>query len=1293
MDNCVQNTIAEHLSQAMKRDQHRLRRQWQRIQRSSPEQLPEDFRKRLEASVALRTSRSERLPTPNLDSTLPIYERRNEIRELLANNQVLVLSGETGSGKSTQLPLIALEMGFGVGGLIGHTQPRRLAARSVAARLAQQLGTNIGEEVGFKIRFSDQTNDKTFIKLMTDGILLAETQHDRFLDQYEMLIIDEAHERSLNIDFVLGFLKNLLPKRPDLKIIITSATIDTERFAEHFADSDGKPAPVLHVEGRTFPVEIIYSPPESQDGEPGSLSNAIVDQCRELVRKRDGDILVFLATEQEIRTVAKKLRGVLNAHGTEILPLYARLSPKQQNEIFQTHSQVRIVLATNVAESSITVPGIRYVVDSGTARISRYSPRSKVQRLPIEPISQASANQRAGRCGRVAEGICVRLYSAEDFASRSEFTTPEIRRTNLAGTILQLLILGYGDIERFPFIDPPTPESIRDGYKTLFEIGAVDGGRKLTDLGKKLGRLPVDPRIGRMLYAAADNRCLAEVLIIASSLEIQDPRIRPAERQAAADEAHAAWNDANSDFIATLNLWDFIHRLKADLSRSKFRVALEKNFLSYTLVVQWLDIHRQLMSMVQDAKLPILGRDNNYNQIHRSLLTGLLSSVAMLGDRHEYTGAGGIKFHLWPGSGVFGAKPKWIMASEILETTRRYGRTVAKIEPDWVMPLAGHLVKHSYVDPFWSAKNQTVMAYQNTSLYGLPIQSRQRVHYSKIDPTVARDLFIEDGLMGDELRHDFDFHVHNLMLLDEVAKTANKTRDRGWVVDPSQLIQFYREHLPAEAVDCRSLDSLLKHDSELNGKLTMTMSDLGLDDELKTMGEQMPEVVSVGSIEVPVDYRFEPGNLSDGATVELPLAALGQVDDVQLGWLIPGLLQGRVAGLIRSLPKNIRRNLVPAPDVAAEVVKRLRVGEGDLLEQVASHLSRFAGEPVLRSQFDLSKLDRHLLVNVRLVDDSGQMIAEGRTVSEIRTQLSPEHLETGPIKIDDQQWNQTGLTDWNWDELPEKVEVARGATLLVAYPAIIDEGEAVGLGLVDSSDKAKFLTSQGICRLFCLQNKKRIRSQVQWLPALGQAKINLARWIAPDELTRWLGELLPRVGMLEGQPEIRTRTSFEERNAQATMLISVATQEIAAWLQKLAAAGQDVALALENLKPSMGEVKASVKRQLQFLFADETLNTTPWEWLKHYPRYLNAIVQRITKLSSSSPADDRRIQNGIDQLIVDADATRTLHLQMGWFDPELTQYRWMIEEFRVSQFAQQLGTAMTVSEKRLEKQRKKVRAN
>ncbi|MFT7640831.1 MAG: ATP-dependent helicase HrpA, partial [Pirellulaceae bacterium] len=744
-------SLPHSLKDAMPADQWRLRSQLRNIEQDAKNGKQVDVRiaklvEQLKSSVEIRQRRRDRLPKPTFDTELPVCQRREEIADAIRDNQVVILCGETGSGKSTQLPKICLTLGRGVDGIIGHTQPRRVAARAVATRVAEELGTTLGKGVGFKIRFTDQTSDTTYVKLMTDGILLAETQHDRFLNQYDTIIIDEAHERSLNIDFLLGYLKRLLPKRPDLRIIITSATIDAARFAEFFG-SEEDPAPVIEVSGRTYPVEVRYRPHDGEDDDY-DVTDGIASSVDELLQEGPGDILVFLSTEREIRDVSKTLKGHFQSRrdDAEILPLYARLSASEQAKIFQAHKKQRVILATNVAESSITVPGVKYVIDTGLARISRYSPRSKIQRLPIEPISRASADQRKGRCGRVAAGICIRLYAEDDYLKRDEYTTPEIRRTNLAAVILQTLANRLGRIDEFPFLDPPRLESIRDGYKTLMELGAIDGRRDLTTIGRKLSRLPVDPRIGRMILAADDENAVHEVLIIAAALEVQDPRERPQQNQAAADAAHQQWTDGDSDFLSLLKLWDFNRHLKETVSRNQLRKACRQNFLNYNRMREWLDVHRQLLKLVRQADIHVGPRQDDSEAIHRSLLYGLLSNIAMKNDRHDYQCVAGAGFYLWPGSGLMQKKPKWVMASELVETTRRYLRTAGKINPDWIEGIAPHLVKKSYSDPHWSKKAQTVVAYEKVTLYGLTVVAGRRANYGPIDPIVSRDLFIQAGL-------------------------------------------------------------------------------------------------------------------------------------------------------------------------------------------------------------------------------------------------------------------------------------------------------------------------------------------------------------------------------------------------------------------------------------------------------------------------------------------------------------------------------------------------------------------
>ena len=1281
---------AHHLiRELMVRDQFRLRSWLKRIRKSDDQA---EFQKWLEAAIRskeLRTSRQQGLPSAKLDESLPIYQRQEEIGRAIKDNQVVVVSGETGSGKSTQLPLIALNHGFGIGGMIGHTQPRRIAARGVAARIADQLNSKVGTTVGYKMRFADETKPETLVKLMTDGILLAETQTDRFLNHYDLIIVDEAHERSLNIDFLLGYLKRILQKRRDLRLVITSATIDTKRFAEHFTLDPEHPVPVINVEGRTFPVEIIYKESDSELDQRDS-HDQVVQSCLELASFDSGDILVFLPTEKDIRTVAKKLRaahfsGDTASRQTEILPLYARLTTEQQNQIFQPHQNRRVVLATNVAESSITVPGIKYVVDTGTARISRYAPRSKVQRLPIEAVSQASANQRAGRCGRVEPGICIRLYSEDDYEGRAQFTTPEIRRTNLASVILQTLSLQLGDIEEFPFIDPPRPEMIRDGYKTLFEIGAVDERHRLTKLGRRLSRMPVDPRIGKIIFAADENGCLADVLIIAAALEVQDPRQRPLEKQQAADTAHEQFRHPQSDFLSLLNLWDFFQAQKDNLSNSKLRKCCVTNFLSFNLMQQWRDIYRQLRAMAREAKLSIGERRGDYDAIHQSLLSGFLSGVALLEDRYEYTGAGGVKFNLWPGSGVFESKPKWVIVGELVETTKRYGRTVAKISSEWIEPLAEHLVKRRHVDPHYSSKKQTAMAYENVTLFGLPIVTRRRVGFSKINPEESRRLFIDHGLVEGQLRANHAFYQANQNLRKSIQDLADKTRDRTMVVDDFRVAQFYDEHLPFDAVDHASLTRILKDQPNLNRQLKMEQSDL-LPDTSELDTGQYPDQVTVGSIQVPVEYRFAPGESDDGPTIQIPVEGVGQVDDLQTGWLVPGLIPNRIEAMIRSLPKSVRRTLIPAPETAKKVANTIEFGNGSFVDAVSRELDKLTTETVMPEMFNAEKVQSHLLVNMKVVDEDGQVLAQGRSVAELKDQLGAEHL-TNEITTDDSTWNQDGLKDWDWDELPERVEIQRGRTVVPVFVAIVDQGNCVGLRMLDSAAARNQATQGGLIRLLAIKHRRHIKSQVNWLPQFDQMSILINRVIKPADLKTGLGDLLVRIGLVEGREFPGCRADYDQLCQNAVEQIGIATQDVAKWFPKMCESAQQVFLAMEKFPNKFFKSKTDIKNQMNELLHGQFLST-PWAWLKHYPRYLSAISHRISKVASNAKED---VHIGeIERLWQQYANLRQRHVQHSITDPEIDLYRWMLEEYRVSLFAQQLGTAVPVSAKRLDKQWKKV---
>ncbi len=1304
----------------MLRDQYRLRRREQQIrkQENAGQDVSARFVRWQEAvrqSVQLRERRQAECPRPVLDPDLPIAERADEIAAAIDRHQVVVISGETGSGKSTQLPLICLQLGLGVAGFIGHTQPRRIAARGVASRIAEQLGAPLGQQVGYKIRFGDQTGPQTLVKVMTDGILLAETGTDRFLNQYQVIIIDEAHERSLNIDFLMGYIKRLLPSRPDLKVIITSATIDTQKFADHFTIDPGKPVPVIDVEGRTYPVDIEYRPlgyDESGNEIDQDLETATVAAVLDLAARDRGDMLVFLPTELAIRNLAKKLRSRHlpgdGSNRTEILPLYARLSTEQQNSIFKPGAARRVVLATNVAESSITVPRIRYVIDQGLARISRYAPRSKVQRLPIEAISQASADQRAGRCGRLGPGICVRLYAEEEFRQRPKFTTPEIRRTNLASVILQTKALRLGSIEDFPFIEAPTSESIRDGYRTLHEIGAVDHKRELTFLGKQLSRLPVDPRIGRMLFAASDQGCLAEVLVIAAALEVQDPRVRPAERQAAADEAHAQFQNEHSDFLGILNLWRWLHERREKLSRNQFRRACAQNFLSYMLVQQWMDVYRQLRSLVSEQRLPMTSDPENDASIHQSVLTGLLSGVAMLNDRREYTGQGGIRFFLWPGSALAkprsrnapvpatqskesGGLPKWILVAEVVETTHRFGRTVARIDPQWIEPLAEHLVKRSYSEPHWSKKRQSAMAYEKVSLYGLPIVARRPVRYGNIDPEYSRQLLIEQGLVGDQMKQDPPFLAHNRRVLEEIQALAAKTRQRDWIIDEYRVRQLYEARLPREIFDGGELLGGLKRDPSLDQKLRFQAEDL-MEDPTAAQPEDFPDEIQIGDMRLPLEYKFTPGVIDDGVNLRVPLEGVAQLHENHLSWSVPGLLQTRIISLIRSLPKSIRRHLVPAPQTAAEVAGRISFGEGSFWEVIARELSLVAGERITPDQFNLSKLDDTQKINVQVCDEQGQVIAQARALSELKSQLPEDSHSTAVEIASDDTWHRDGLTDWDWEELPRKIVVQRGVADVPLFPTLVAAGDSVNLRLFDDPERAERLSRQGLATLYRLAHRKAIKSQIQWLPELDSLSLIAAQLFpAANEFRPALTQLIACMAFVEGQPLPRTRQEFDERNQTPLERIGGAAQQIAPWLKQWLSGYQECMLLLEQLPSKFASAHDDIRRQFHHLFVDDFLTTVPWQWLQHYPRYLKAVLWRLDRLQSGGGEKDRQLTAELAQQTDRFELRQSELRQQGSIDPQLEYYGWMLQEYRVSLFAQKLGTSETVSPQRLEKQWSKVR--
>jgi len=1308
-------------------------------------------------------SRIVSIPPIEYPADLPITAHRQSLVQLITDHRVIIVCGETGSGKSTQLPKICLEAGLGRRGMIGHTQPRRLAARSIAARLAEELGTTGDSRVGYKIRFGDQTSQETLIKLMTDGILLAETQSDRDLRAYDALIIDEAHERSLNIDFLLGYLLRVIERRPEFRLIITSATIDAERFAEHFS-IDGKPAPIVMVEGRGFPVDIQYLAwtdvnRDAQDEDDHyDLPRHVIAGIDAVCRAGGGDVLVFLPTERDIREVSHQTAGHFKRLGlatrVDVLPLYARLPQAEQQRIFHpTGDRRRIVFATNVAESSLTVPGIRYVVDAGTARISRYSPRSRVQRLPIEAVSRASCDQRAGRCGRVAPGICVRLFSKEDYETREDFTTPEIRRTNLASVILQTLTLRLGAIDQFPLIDPPRPDAIRQGFRTLRELGAVDDHDRLTDIGRRLGRMPVDPRVGRMILAADEFGVLPEILVIAAAIEVQDPRERPQDKRQQADEVHAQFQHPRSDFLSFLKLWRFYQQQREAVSHSKLDRICRSHFLSPQRMREWCDVYRQLREMVMqsppwpsgnekstsgistgvDSHRPAARRqigparfsDNEdelidqgrYTTIHQALLTGLLSGVALAGDKHEYTGAGGLKLFLWPGSGVFEAKPKWIVAGELVETTRQYARTVAAVQPEWIEPLAEHLVKKTYSDPHWSNKSGGAFCYQQVSLFGLPIVTRRRLPLSPIDPATARELMIDEGLTSGEMPTTARSIRFNRQLAQWIAELAAKTRRRDLVVDPYTVRNFYASRLPDFVTDRVRLE---KYDTETKPPLwTQSLSDpasvatwlqapppqdesarfpspyMRPDDIVPLAAEPVtadsfPDELIVGQTRLPLEYRFEPGGESDGICITVHQSALAQVSEDRLGWLVPGLLETKLTAMIKSLPKRIRRNLVPAADVAKRVAIELspKYGEVPFMPAVCESLSRAAETRVTATDFSDEKLDPHLDFLVQVVDDAGKTIAQTRGIDEAKRLVGIAPVEVaGSTDVSDQTWSRSEMITFDIDELPEQVVRVRGGVRVAQFPGLVDLGKHAATRLFAEADTALSSTRSGLMRLFSLTERKELRAHVRHFPGLGDAKVRLAPILPAAVFEDSLVDLLARRAFVEGTSLIRTQAAFEATRNERGRRIAEAACELAPWLPAFAEAYHAARRGWESGGGDRTGAIADIKRQVTFLTYPGFIAATPWQWLKHYPRYFNAIAYRLEKLKSVAGRDveSMRLVNDlwsrwIFNLPIREGASPVQGLQIA--DSEM---RWMLEELRVSLFAQPLGTSIKVSPQRCEK--------
>jgi ATP-dependent helicase HrpA len=1299
-----------------------------------------------------------RAPVIEFPDTLPVSARRADIEAALREHPVVVVSGETGSGKTTQLPKIALAMGRGGGldwqsgtgrrrPLIGHTQPRRLAATSVAARIAEETRTTLGELVGYQIRFHDRVQPSAAIKLMTDGILLAETQRDPLLRAYDTLIIDEAHERSLNIDFLLGYVKQLLPRRPDLKVIITSATIDAERFAQHFASARG-PAPIIHVSGRTYPVEIRWRPFE--DSRDYGLNEAIADAVDELWRggAHAGDILVFLPGEREIRDAADYLRRHLShqpaLRDTEVLPLYARLSAAEQNRIFHPSGRRRVVLATNVAETSLTVPGIRYVIDSGLARVKRYSLRSKVEQLLIEPISQAAANQRAGRCGRVAEGICIRLYDEADFAARPRYTDPEILRSSLAGVILRMKALGLGDVEAFPFLEAPSRRAIADGYQLLQELGALDEALALTPLGRELARLPLDPRVGRMILAARDRGALAEVLVIASALSVQDVRERPLEAQAKADQAHAAFDDERSEFVGILKLWDWLEKARGGvhapgeppthrLSNRQYEALLRERFIHLRRLREWRDIHQQLHTVAAEHGWKPNTQPATYEQIHLSLLAGLLGNV---GCKHEtedvYLGARGIKFVPHPGVRLKKRPGRWVLCAELVETTRLFGRGIATIEPQWLEEVGAHLIRRQVGDPHWEKRSAEVVASERGTLYGLTVYSQRRVSFARIDPVRAREVFIREALVAGLTEDTWDtrlpFWSHNRRVLREVQQLEHKARRQDVLVDEELIYAFYDRQIPADVCSGRALERWWREAARAQPQLLMLSREALMRHEAAGVTSQaFPPVLRLGGVDCRVHYLHEPGHERDGVTVDVPLFALNQVSAERAEWLVPGMLREKVLALLKSLPQKPRARLVPLPETAQALAQALSAPDvwarGSLLDALLARVRERTGLPVQRTDFKLETLPPHLLLNIRVLDEHGRQLAMGRDLAALKAQwgaqargafaaLAALRLGEGPAEQaaagrepdapsaatataavtasgsgpSPQEAAPTGwdastrYTQWAFGTWPELMEIRQGKQTLIGYPALVDAGDAVTLTVVDEPEVAQAQHRQGLRRLFALQLRDTLKGLERSLPELPRMAVLYMPLGTQEELRAQIVDVALERAFLS-PPWPSDEAIFAQRLQEGRSRFVLIAQEVARLAAQVLTEWAAAQRKLRDAKPPAATA-ADEQAHLQRLVGKRFLLETPWEQLVHLPRYLKAVQMRLDKCRADPARDAARMSELHPH---EQRFWRLVAERKGRIEGRLAELRWMLEEWRVSLFAQELRTPYPVSAKRLDK--------
>ncbi|WP_426343594.1 ATP-dependent RNA helicase HrpA [Pseudoduganella sp. R-32] len=1325
-------------------------RRGERRERETPEQ-----RAAREAAAAFRNP----LPPITFPEDLPVSGRRAEIAEALTKHQVVIVSGETGSGKTTQLPKICLELGRGQKGLIGHTQPRRIAASSTAKRIAVELGSPLGEHVGYKVRFNDTLSKGASVKLMTDGILLAETQTDPLLKAYDTIIIDEAHERSLNIDFLLGYLKQILPRRPDLKVIITSATIDAERFARHFTQEGKPPVPVIEVSGRLYAVEVRYRPVErDQVAAPGAqqgadakgartaaardkrdLMEAIVDGVDEVCRIGSGDVLVFLPGEREIRDAAEALRKHHPPH-VEILPLFARLSVEEQDRVFRTTNARRIVLATNVAETSLTVPGIRYVVDAGLARVKRYSYRNKVEQLQIEPVAQSAANQRAGRCGRVADGVCIRLYDEQDFLQRPKFTDPEILRSSLASVILRMKSLHLTDVESFPFIEPPLGRAIADGYQLLQELGAVDDDNALTPLGRKLAKLPLDPRVGRMILAAQEYHCLTEVLIVASALSVQDPRDRPVEHQQAADEAHKKFADEKSEFLSYLKIWKwFENAIEHKKSNRQLMDSCRATFLNQLRLREWRDVHSQLLTIVKEQGWRTNELPATYDQLHMALLTGLLGNIGFKGEDEQggaYLGARGIRFHVWPGSHLSKKPGKWIVSAELVETTRLYARCVARIEPEWIEKIGGHLLKKSWGEPRWEKRPAQVTASERATLYGLVVYSQRRINYGQKNPVEAREIFIRDALVGGDYDTRAPFFAHNHKLVREIENLEHKSRRQDVLVDDQLIEAFYDEQIPVDVVNGAGFEKWYKDASVDNPKLLyLIRDDLMRHEAAGITTDLFPKKMMAAGLEMQLSYHFEPGTPRDGVTLTVPLYALNQLSRERCEWLVPGMLKEKVHLLLKTLPQKQRRHMVPLPDYAAKFCERTEFARGDLIDAIIADIRKQITISVLTSDFKPEQLPAHHFMNFKVVDEHGRQLDMGRNLATLQAEYGlqarqsfqrmaeggntpasaaqlaqlagggigsggsakPKH---GGIAADAARGaspakapasvpsaaapspasQHTNITTWSFGELPELLEITQGKLSLIGFPALVDKGTHCDLEVFDDPNVAARTHRIGLRRLFMLQMRDQIKFVEKSIPNLQQMGMQFMSMGTQEELRDQIIAKAIDIACLQ-DPLPVDEASFIKRKDEGKSRIVLLVNEIARLVSQVLTEYHGLPKRLQGINQ---QVAQDMQQQLQGLVHKRFLIENEFSQLSHFPRYLKAMNVRLEKLRADAARDAKAMAEWnqaaapYQRLMRDKSAGKNT-------DPKLVEYRWMLEELRVSLFAQELRTPMPVSVKRLMK--------